>query len=222
MAKRKEIKEAEINIVEEKEITQSDLTLQKFMDDMQFLGGQIRSGELTKIILQPLGIFAFWFNRDLVDKFLNIFFTVIEITAVLLIFKFPFYLPNNPVSYFYFLLLVALAIFLFFFLNFAISIIAFWTDEVWATRWLFGIVFLEFFAGAFFPIDVLPGWLQNIIYLTPFPYLVFFPLKIWLEQLSALMAVKAIFICATWLVFFYWLSRFLWQKGVKNYGAYGG
>jgi len=186
------------------------------------LGGQIRSGELTKIILQPLGMFAFWFSRDLVDKFLNIFFTIIEITTVLLIFKFPFYLPHNPISYFYFLFLVILAIFLYFFVNFAISVIAFWTDEVWATRWLFGVIFLEFFAGAFFPIDVLPGWLQNVVYLTPFPYLVFFPLKIWLEQLSALMAVKAILTCAAWLVFFWWLARFLWQKGAKNYGAYGG
>jgi len=186
------------------------------------LAGQIRSGELTKLILRPINILSYWFSRDLADKVLNLFFTFFEIGLVLTLFKFPFYFPQSIQTYFYFITLSLLALFLYFFLSFFISSLAFWTEEVWATRWLLGIIFLEFFAGAFFPLDVLPIWLQKIIYLTPFPYLVFFPLKIWLEQLSRLMALKAIFICSVWLVFFSWLAKFCWQKGVKNYGAYGG
>jgi len=80
---------------------------------------------------------------------------------------------------------------------------------------------LEFFAGAYFPIDVLPKWLSNFIYLTPFPYLVFFPMKIWLEQLSLTMVFKSIIICGFWLVVFYWLANFLFKKGSKTYNAYG-
>jgi len=186
------------------------------------LGGQIRSGELTKIVLRPLGIFSFWFSRDLVDKFLNIFFTFLELGIVLTIFKFPFWFPAKAETYIIFTFLVILATFLYFFLSFVISATAFWTEEIWATRWLFGVIFLEFFAGAFFPIDVLPIWLQKIIYLTPFPYLVFYPLKIWLEQISGVEAIKAILICFGWLLLFWWLAKVLWQKGAKNYGAYGG
>jgi len=186
------------------------------------LAGQVRSGELTKLFLQPIKIIGFWFTRDIVDKFLNLLFTILEITVVLLIFKFPLWFPQKPESYLFFFILAILALFLYFFLSFSLSVVAFWTEEIWATRWLFGVIFLEFFAGAFFPIDVLPGWLTKIIYLTPFPYLVFFPLKIWLEQLSTVMILKAILICFGWLVFFYWLAHFLWQKGAKNYGAYGG
>lgn len=186
------------------------------------LGGQIRSGELTKLVLRPINMFSFWFSRDLVDKVLNIFFTIIEIGIVLTVLKFPFYFPAHWSSVLGFLATMVLGVFLYFFLSMALAITAFWTEEIWATRWLFGVIFLEFFAGAFFPIDVLPAWLQKIIYLTPFPYLVFFPLKIWLEQISGVMAVRAIFICSAWLIFFYWLAHFLWQKGAKNYGAYGG
>ena len=186
------------------------------------LAGQIRSGELTRLLLKPIGVLSYWFSRDLVDKGLNLFFTIFEIGLVLAIFRFPFYFPQSVMSYFYFTVLVILALFLFFFLSFFISAFAFWTEEVWATRWLFGIIFLEFFAGTFFPIDVLPFWLQRIIYLTPFPYLAFFPLKIWLEQLSSWAIVRAVVVCGLWLVFFYWLASFLWQKGAKNYGAYGG
>jgi len=186
------------------------------------LAGQIKSGELTKLILRPIGMLSYWFSRDLVDKGLNLFFTIIEIGLVLVIFKFPFYFPQNLQTYFYFVILTILALFLYFFLSFFISAFAFWTEEIWATRWLFGVIFLEFLAGAFFPIDVLPKPLPSLISLTPFPYLVFFPLKIWLEQLSAAMISKAIFVTLGWLVIFYWLAITLWKKGAKNYGAYGG
>lgn len=186
------------------------------------LTGQIRTGELTKIVLAPINTFGFWLTRDAPDKLLNIFFTIIEVGIVLKLFGFPFYLPSSFMSLVFFLVILSLAVLLYFFLSMALAVTAFWTEEIWATRWLFGIIFLEFFAGAFFPIDVLPTWLAKIIYLTPFPYLVFFPLKIWLEQIPTAMAIKSVFICFLWLIFFYWLAKLLWQKGVKNYGAYGG
>jgi ABC-2 type transport system permease protein len=186
------------------------------------LSGQIRSGELTKLIMRPLGMLQYWFSRDLADKVLNIFFTIFEIGLILAIFKFPLYFPKNQVTYFWFLLFVILGVFLYFFISFTIAVVTFWVDEIWATRWLFGIIFLEFFSGAFFPIDILPNWLTKIIYLTPFPYLVFSPLKIWLEQLSGFMIIKVVLVCLVWLIFFWRLSLFLWEKGAKNYGAYGG
>lgn len=186
------------------------------------LAGQIRTGELTKLVLRPINMLSFWFSRDVADKLLNFFFTIFEISLVLVIFKFPFYFPSKPESYLFFVILALLSLFLYYFLSFTLSLSAFWTEEVWATRWLFGIIFLEFLAGAFFPIDVLPTWLAKIIYFTPFPYLVFFPLKVWLEQISGVVALRAILTCSVWLGIFYWLAKFLWEKGVKNYGAYGG
>lgn len=54
MARRK-IKEGEINPVEdtgeqpaEQDVVQEDLSIQRFMDDMQFIGNQIRSGDVKK------------------------------------------------------------------------------------------------------------------------------------------------------------------------------
>ncbi len=186
------------------------------------LGPQIRSGDLTKLLLKPIKAIRFWLTRDMVDKLLNCLFVVVEIAVVLLIFRFPLSFPKNIATYFPFLVLSLLAMFLYFFLSFTLSILAFWTEEIWATRWLFGVIFLEFLAGAYFPLDVLPSWLTKIVYLTPFPYLVFFPMKIWLEQLETGEIIKAILICLIWLIFFWWLATFLWKKGAKNYGAYGG
>ena len=186
------------------------------------LAGQIRSGALTKLIVRPISIFSYSFSIDIADKFLNFFFTVLEIGLVLSILGLPFYTPRDLGFVLLSLTMIGLAIFLSFFLSMVLSITAFWTEEIWATRFLFWVIILEFFAGALFPIDVLPGWLQRIIYLTPFPYLIFFPIKIWLEQLSFQAAAQAILICGFGLIVSFWSARFLWQKGVKNYGAYGG
>jgi ABC-2 type transport system permease protein len=183
---------------------------------------QIRTGELTKLLLQPIKTIRFWFTRDIVDKGLNLFFTIIEILVVLWILKLSFYLPHHLITYLSFTVLSLLAVFLYFFLSFTLSAIAFWTEEIWATRWLFGIIFLEFLAGAFFPLDVLPSWLTKIVFLTPFPYLVFFPLKVWLEQLTTGAIAQAFLICSIWLIFFWWLAILMWRKGSRNYQAYGG
>lgn len=186
------------------------------------MAGQIKSGGLTNVILRPLNIFKFWFSKDLADKLLNIFFTVIEVFLVIKILNIPFYIPQQPITYLLFFLIIILSTFLYFFVSFFISTTTFWTDDTWAGRWLFGIVFLEFLAGTYFPLDILPKSLTTLIYLTPFPYIVYFPIKIWNEQILGFEALKIIGICFVWLFIFYFLSLNLWKKGSKNYGAYGG
>jgi len=186
------------------------------------MAGQIKSGELTSIILRPISIFKYWFAKDLADKILNILFVCLEIFLALKIFNLPFYLPHLPQTYLFFILMVILAVMLYFFLSFALSASAFWTDDTWSTRWLFGVVFLEFFSGTYFPLDILPKTMVKIINLTPFPYLVYFPIKIWNEQVTGASVIKVILICFFWLALFSLLSLKLWRKGVKNYGAYGG
>jgi len=186
------------------------------------IAGKIRSGELTKIMVLPVRMINYWAGRDLVDKLLNLFFTTLEISLILIIFKFPFEFPQNPINYLYFSLMVILAILLFFFFSFFLSVTAFWTEELWATRWLFGVVFLNFLAGSTFPIDILPTWFTKLASLTPFPYLVYYPAKIWLEQLEGVEILRVMGIGAFWLVIFFLLSRFLWRKGARNYGAFGG
>lgn len=185
------------------------------------LAPQIRSGSLVKLLLKPIKVFKYFFTQDIVDKILNLFFAVFEIGLVLFILNFSLYLPQNPNTYFFFFILVGLAIILLFFISMILSIISFWTEEIWAGRFLFMVVFMEFLAGTYFPLDILPSGLTKIIYLTPSPYLIFFPMKIWLEQLTTNEIIKAILICFIWLLFFWWLATFLWKKGSRSYSAYG-
>ncbi|MDP2874423.1 MAG: ABC-2 family transporter protein [bacterium] len=188
----------------------------------QSLAQQIRSGELNNLLVRPVGIRSFWLAMDAGDKFLNLLFTTVEALLALALFKFPLYFPKNPASYLVLIGFLIMAVLLYFFFSFTLSVIAFWTEETWATRFLIGVVLVEAFSGVYFPIDVLPVWSQNLVKMTPFPYLIFFPIKIWLEQLSPAALIHGTAVTASWLGIFFFGSWWLWQKGVKDYGAYGG
>ncbi|MFH1561274.1 MAG: ABC-2 family transporter protein [Patescibacteria group bacterium] len=186
------------------------------------LEADIYTGKLSSYLLRPQKIFKYYFVRDLADKALNIFFVVLEVALVLRIFHFPFYFPASLLTVIWFVGLSLLAMVLFFILNVIASSLAFWTGSVWAPRWLIMIVFMEFMSGAFFPIDVLPSWASRLISLTPFPYLIYYPVKVWLEQTTILQNYQILFILFLWIAILFLLFKVMWKRGLKIYSAHGG
>jgi ABC-2 type transport system permease protein len=152
---------------------------------------------------------------------LNIFLALLEFLLVLKLFGISLVIPASNQGLFFGLALV-LAVSLFFLVSLFLSLLAFWTEDIWAIRFVFGVVFLEFFSGAFFPLDVLPKWLQTVFSLTPFPSLIFVPLQIWLGKISGVQLIKPLAVSIFWLILFFLAVRLMWQEGLKKYGAYGG
>jgi ABC-2 type transport system permease protein len=186
------------------------------------LAGMILSGDLvSKFLLRPWNVITTWFFRDLSSKILNISFVIVEVGLIIKLLNLPFYISENWQSLLLFIISCILAIPLYFLISFLLSSIAFWTDNIWAPRWLFGIIFLEFMAGTLFPLDVLPKFLFDLIHLTPFPYLVYLPINIYLERISLFNAVYQILILVFWLVIAYSITIKIWKSGLKNYTAYG-
>ena len=56
---------------------------------------------------------------------------------------------------------------------------------------------------------------------TPFPYLLYFPLKVYLGQLSAFDIAKGFVVSGIWVVGVHVILRVVWQKGLKIYTAQG-
>lgn len=188
------------------------------------VGGEINQGSLTNYLLKPINFLTYWFSRDIADKFLNVFFTIIELTLFFLILK-PDLIWQNHIFYLlFFILAIILATILYFYLNFFLGIIAFWTPEswsgVWGPRFVFSII-LEFFAGTIFPLDILPAPVFNLIQLTPFPYLIYFPLKIYLGQVNFWQIFTGFTICLFWLGIWYSIVEKTWRAGLKVYAAEG-
>lgn len=183
--------------------------------------GQIANGELSNFLIKPISYLKYWLAKDLSDKTLNLIFSVFEIGIIILILKPPLIIQENLAFLALSLVAVVFAITLYFYLSFLLSLVAFWTPEApWRARFLFMII-LEFFAGGLFPLDILPGTLFNILKISPFSYLLFFPLHVYLGQLPPGEVFLGLGICLFWIVITFFLTRKLFNAGLRNYAAWG-
>lgn len=184
------------------------------------VGEEINNGNLMNFLLRPINYFMYWFSKDLGDKFMNLCFSTVELILIFIILKPPFFIQTNPFYILPFIFSIILSLFMYFFINFLLGLIGFWSPEIWAPRFIF-ITLLGFFAGSLFPLDILPRAVYEILRLLPFTYLLYFPLKIYLGQLSFLEIVTGLSVSVFWTFAIYFIVRTVWQKGLKNYTAYG-
>lgn len=184
------------------------------------VGEEINEGNLSNFLIRPINYFLYWFAKDLGDKAMNIIFSLGELTILFLVLRPPFFIQTDLKYLFFCFVAIILGVVLFFFFNFLLGLIGFWSPEVWAPRFIF-IILLSFFAGSFFPLDILPAPIFNIFQYLPFPYLLYFPLKIYLGQLALNKIFFGLLISITWTFLIYGIVRFVWQKGLKLYAAEG-
>ena len=184
------------------------------------IGEQITTGNLSNFLIKPVSYIKYWFARDLGDKAMNIFFTVFELTIIIFLFKPPLFLQTNSLPLLYTFTAVILAMVMYFLFGYLVGLIGFWSNEVWGPRFIIWVL-LGFFAGSLFPLDILPRPIFQIVELLPFAYLLYFPLKIYLGQLEIQVIFQGFLVSIIWIFVLYGMTRFVWAKGLKVYGAEG-
>jgi len=186
------------------------------------IAGELQSwGKFFSYLLRPIGYFRFWFTVDLVYKVTSLIF-IFFITAIMLnILNINLTWSTEPSRFLLFAVSIFIASLIYFYIGILISTTGFWTSQVWGLQFLVALI-LEFSAGTFFPIDVLPVKMQEVIKLTPFPYLLYYPISILLEKLSLFESLKVIIIATAWLAAVFIITKFIWRRGLKVYEAWGG
>lgn len=184
------------------------------------LANQINDGSIVNFLVKPLGFIKFYLIRDISDKLLNIFFVIFEITLLIFLLKPQILIQTNL----HFLLLTAVAaiggIIVYFCISFIVSLLAFWVESSWAFLF-FMTVILEGFGGGLFPIDILPNPLFNILMLTPFPYLIYFPSKLYLGTMANVEILIGFLILTFWVLILWFLMKWILNMGLKTYTAVG-
>jgi len=178
-------------------------------------------GKFFSYLLRPIGYFRYWFTVDLVYKFSSLISISLIIFILTKILNITLIKPSDFLYVLLFVAAILIAILIYFYFNILVSTAGFWTSQVWGLQFLV-VLILEFSAGAYFPLNVLPTNLQFFIKLTPFPYLLYYPISIFLGKLSYLESIQAILIAALWLLVIFLLTKFVWGKGLKAYEAWGG
>ncbi len=184
------------------------------------VSNQINNGSVVNFLIKPLGFIKYYLAQDVADKLLNISFVIVEISLILLLLRPDIILQTNQVTLGLFLLASVLGVILYFAIAFIIGISTFWVEASWGPMFLMTI-FLEGFAGGLFPIDILPRVIYNGLMLTPFPYLMYFPAKIYIGTMNESEIMVGFLVLVGWTVGMFIVANLILRAGLKHYSAVG-
>lgn len=181
----------------------------------------INTGNLSLFLLKPFGYFKYWFSRDIGDKAMNSAFSLGEFLLFIFIVRPEIFIQTNFFYILMFFISLILAIILMFFVGCLMSMVGFWSPEVWAPRFIF-YTLVSFLAGSLFPLDILPPAVYEVLKFLPFAYLQYFPIKIYLGQVNLPEILQGFEITLIWTGIVYLSLRRVWNKGLKIFTATGG
>jgi ABC-2 type transport system permease protein len=132
-----------------------------------------------------------------------------------------FLLPPDGLTFCVFLVSLVMTALLQFFISYAMAMLAFWLLEI--STFIFILYAFEYLAsGHLFPLDLLPAPLQQVLFLTPFPYQLYFPVSVYMGQATGGELWRGLLAQACWVLLAYAAARAMWRRGVRRYSAFGG
>lgn len=181
---------------------------------------RVYSGELSLWLVRPIALFRSFLARDLADKSLNIVFIVVETVIFYLLIR-PVLIQPEWLHAVICFVWIILGIGIHFFIELLFGALGFWSPEVWGPKFLF-FTMVELGSGRLFPLDIMPRFIQSLLYATPFPYLGFAQTQAYLGNYDAReIAINSI-VMVGWLLGLGLAAKYIWKRGLRDYTAMGG
>ena len=184
------------------------------------MGEAIRTGVISANLIKPLDFRFLKLSEFFSQRLVRLIVSFFLILASFFIFKSHLAFPSTLLTWATFLVSASLSIILAFWLFFNFSIASFWLNRVGGFAFSLEVV-SRFLNGSYIPLDLLPTQLQFFINLLPFKYIVFFPIQIFLSQVSGWQVFTGLVIQSGWILACYLLSRHAWRWGIYRYEAVG-
>lgn len=183
--------------------------------------GEIADGRLANYLLKPISYHLYWFVRDLSDKFLNVLFSIGEIVVLYFVLRPPIFIQTDTLILAIFVFALIMAAVLNFVFAWVTSNCAFWVINYAWGFWFVFLVFQDFLGGVMFPLDIFPQPIYNLLTLLPFPYLLYFPVNVYLGKIVGQELTRGLILMVAWLVIGVVLIKKEWMLGLRTYQAEG-
>lgn len=183
---------------------------------------EIATGDLNNYLVKPINYFKFWFTRDLADKLLNLTFATVELALLWWWLKPAVVWPNALSTWLAFGITTTAAALAYFYFNLLVGMTTFWLTEQngWPQRF-FIFMILEFLAGGLFPLDILPAPVFRILRFLPTSHFLYTPMQVFLGRLTGPDLWLTWISLALSLIGLWQVSQWVFNRGLKIYGAYG-
>lgn len=181
----------------------------------------ILSGSLSTKLVRPFKIPIYFFCKNLARVVSETLLHLVMTIPVFIIM--PDLLDSMVINFqtsFQFVLGCFLSMIFSFNLFLTVGFIAFWTKQAHGLQMVVKNA-ARFFVGDLIPLDLLPVRFQNIIFLSPFPYILYFPVKVLMGDITSEVFFKSVGIITLWIIIFVVLNSILWKKGLKQYESVG-
>lgn len=180
----------------------------------------IKYGELTPFLLRPYNPLSYFWFEHLSRQLFYILMVPITVVLIALFGWNYFSISATPLSWCLFAGFMIMAIANLFWFDLILSFASFWTTEGWAARRI-GRLFVNFFAGAVVPLDLMSGTLKNVSLRSPFAMITFWPIKILQGEVATKDAFVLLIEAMLWALVLWMAAIWLWEKGLKRYEAIG-
>ena len=189
-------------------------------DDWQ-IATDIKDGNISQFLLKPIDYLTFRLCLFFSGRLTYLAVAAVPLAVFILCQHQYFVWPADGATVAFFLFSIVLTALLQFFTSYAMAMLAFWVLEV--STFIFILFAFEYIAsGHLFPLDILPRGVQQVLYLTPFPYQLYFPASIYMGKTTGAPLLQGLLIQFLWVVAAYALARLAWRRGIKHYSAVGG
>jgi ABC-2 type transport system permease protein len=189
-------------------------------DDWQ-IAADIREGNISQFLLKPVDYL--WYRLCLFFSGRIAFVAVAAVPLAVFILCFRQYVtaPTSLTAALIFPCSLLLTALLQFFISYAMAMLAFWLLEI--STFIFILFAFEYLAsGHLFPLDILPAAVRGVLYCTPFPYQLYFPISIYLGKSAGAEMWRGLAMQCLWVAAAYVFARWMWRRGIKKYSAFGG
>lgn len=179
------------------------------------LAQDIRLGRISSYLIYPFNLWEFHTASFLSFEILQLFIGSFTF-AILYSFGFAKFATINSLILG---LIVSIVVSIFWFIvQYLMGLLSFWLDETWILRVMFRLL-ASFLSGVIIPLDLYPPTMVKILSYTPFPYLTYYPIKIFMGETQHV--YTALGILGFWSIVFSFLCLYVWKKGLRLYTAAG-
>lgn len=184
----------------------------------QEVSKDVKSPKLGQKLLRPINYFRSIALKQLLKNTITLTLIYLPLLSIFIILSNIDLNIQKVVLLFYYL-------FVGFTLNLLLSLIigtlSFWLTEIWGIS-AYRNLMTGLLAGAYFPLDLMPARIRELLLWLPFPYMSYMPTKTILSSnLNAETTLNSIVISSVWLVLLYGISHSLFKTGIKKYSLYG-
>jgi ABC-2 type transport system permease protein len=180
----------------------------------------IRQGTLANHLIRPFSYYWMMFFYEMPYRIIQGTYGIISATILFFYFSEMSFFNLSITNIILILIILVSALFISFTFKVIIGLMALWITEIDGIGDMLFILSL-IFGGYIIPLEFLPPILKNFIFLTPFPWITYYPVLALLGKLTQSHMIVVILQQAGWLLGVYFTYTYIWRTGTKKFTAVG-